>query len=105
MKRKGLKRLELRLPVTHWIWRLPEGSRAAVAKECLEFYSQSISSLLAGLIARLQEINSSIAAIEEAVARLEQKIGALPDLPEQKPADESNQEGRLAIDAAAFFDI
>ncbi|MEW6226574.1 MAG: hypothetical protein AB1700_00545 [Bacillota bacterium] len=105
MKRKGLKRLELRLPVTHWIWSLPEGSRAAVAKECLEFYSQSVSSLLAGLSARLQEINSSIAAVEEAVAQLERKISALPGLPEQKPADKSNQEGRPAIDAAAFFDI
>jgi phage shock protein A len=105
MERRGLRRLDLWLPADHWIWTKPKGSRAAVAKECLEFYSQSVSSLLAGLIARLQEINSSIAAIEEAVARLERKISTLPDLPERKPADESNQEERPAIDAAAFFDI
>jgi phage shock protein A len=106
-KRKCDRRFEIRLPGSHPIWRESPGKRSKAAKEAIDLYfkSQSASSLLAGLSARLQEINSSIAAIEEAVARLEQKISALPDLPEQKPANESNQEERPAIDAAAFFDI
>ncbi|RPF49524.1 hypothetical protein EDD75_0340 [Thermodesulfitimonas autotrophica] len=86
MRRKGLKRLELRLPVTHWIWRLSEGSRAATA-------------------VRYLEIGARLEAIEERMARLERKIDALSaTVPEntKKPASEKNAP---VIDAAAFFDI
>lgn len=98
MGRRGSKRLDLWLPTDHWIWTVPEKSRTAVTKKCLEFGSQDVSSLLADLNARL-------AAIEKALARLEQKIDALPDLSKQKPEDKSDQEKRPVIDAAAFFDI
>lgn len=87
MRRKGLKRLELRLPVTHWIWRLSEGSRAATA-------------------IRYLDIGARLEAIEERMARLERKIDALSaTVPENRPADKQASGKNTVIDAAAFFDI
>lgn len=52
-----LKRLELRLPVNHPIWNLPDGSRATIVREWLE-----VGMRLSEIEARLQEINKKLNA-------------------------------------------
>lgn len=78
MKREGLKRLELWLPVNHPVWSLPLGTRAAVAKEWLK-------------------IGARLATLEEAVTRLEQKL-----IHERSV---SSQTAQSCIDVNAFFEI
>lgn len=76
-RRCGLKRLEVWLPVDHAVWSLPPGDRARAVREWLD-------------------LGARIGALEEAMARMERKLGKAPDEPEQKPP---------AIDPEAFLDI
>lgn len=94
MRREGLKRLELWLPVDHWIWSLPKKSRAVVAKRWLE------------LKAPTKALQDKLIVLEEAVARIEQKLGEPPKEEQKHKREESKREKKVpAIDPEAFFRI
>lgn len=94
MRRKGLKRLELWLPVNHWIWSLPEGCRAAVAKKWLE------------LKAPAEALQDRLAALEGAVVRIERKLGELPrEESEHKKEEPKHKKKAPVIAPEAFFEI
>ncbi|ACX51956.1 hypothetical protein Adeg_0814 [Ammonifex degensii KC4] len=82
MKREGLRRVEVWLPVNHHVFRLPPGARAAYIRACINFAEA------------LEEIRERLDRIE---AKLES--GVLPD------SDPSPRKNRVEIDPAAFFDI
>ncbi|AEG15189.1 hypothetical protein Desku_1609 [Desulfofundulus kuznetsovii DSM 6115] len=67
------KRLEIWLPADHPLWKLPEGQRAKVARAVLEaaFGRKAAGQVFAALDTRL-------AAIEEALTRLEEAVRAGP---------------------------
>lgn len=79
MRREGLRRLELWLPVNHPIWSYPDGTRARVAASMLDL----------GLA-----LEARLARIEERLARLEER---------GVPAEPREEEGRRRLDPAAFL--
>lgn len=93
MGRKGLRRLDLWLPENHWVWSVPEGSRTAVAKKWLELKTPT------------EALEERLAALEKAVARMEQKLGESPKEAEHKNREPSCEKKPPAIDPEAFFNI
>jgi DNA-binding GntR family transcriptional regulator len=80
-----LRRLELRLPDDHPIWRVPDRLRASTARRWLEL-GAAVEEAERGLEERLAAVEARLAALERAVA-----AG-----PPAEPA------GGRKIDAAAF---
>lgn len=75
---KGLKRLDLWIPESHPIWKVPPRMRSAVAREWLD-------------------VGGKLAALEEAVARLERKL--------DREGDTARPVTPACINADAFFEI
>ena len=71
MRRKGLKRLELWLPETHFIWGAPPGCRATLARSYL-----NLAPALEAQGEMLREALSRLARLEERLAALEARLGA-----------------------------
>lgn len=92
MRRKGLKRLEVWLPETHFIWAAPPGCRATLARSCL-----NLAPALEAHGEMLREALSRLARLEERLAALEAR------LERGRAAGQGPRQGEGGFDAAGFF--
>ncbi len=84
---KPLRRLEIRLPANHAVWKLPEGSRSRIIREWLE-------------------VGRRLTEIEESLQTVNDKINALhSNNISTVPQEGNNQESHLdaAFDKNAFL--
>jgi len=73
MKREGLRRLELWLPVDHPLWRYPSGTRARTAVTMLDAGMLSVQ-ILARLEERMDRLAEQIAGLAERIIRIEEAL-------------------------------
>ena len=81
----GLVRLEVRLPADHPLFRFPQGSRATVAREWLD-------------------IGARLAAVEERLRAIEEKLAAGAVLTQPAVGTEKQEEQVPAIDIEKFLE-
>ncbi len=98
-KEKLGKVIGVRFPENHLIWTYPEGQRANQIRELVDL-------ALAGkvnipYVEAFAKIAEQLAAIREAIARLEERLDTL----EVSPKKQSEPPPAVKIDQAAFMDI